>query len=112
MELSSSKPEAKWYVKYAGHPTPTLVWHDNRDMEIPWSPVEDSTRKLDAIKDGKSTTLKIRNPKIGDSGTYVLKANNGEKSAEKIFQLFVKGSFFLFKLNIPKQYLYFLYRHF
>lgn len=88
--LNSTKREAKWYVKYSGHPVPTLVWHDVHGNEISWSTTEDKSRKFEATLEKRSTTLKIRNPKITDSGNYVLKANNGKKQKEQQFQLLVR----------------------
>lgn len=82
---------ANWYVKYAGHPAPTLVWRDMHGNEIPWSTTEDLNRKIDAFVDKRSTTLKIHNPKIGDSGHYTLYADNGRIQKEQKFQLLVKG---------------------
>lgn len=75
-------------MKYWGHPFPTLVWRDIRGIDIPWS-AEDG--KYEATKDNRSTTLKIRNPKIGDSGIYTLHANNGYIAEKKEFQLLVRG---------------------
>lgn len=82
---------AKWYVKFLGHPKPTLVWRDLHGNEIPWSTVEDHTRKFDAFIAKDSTTLKIHHPKIGDSGFYTLYADNGRIQKEEKFQLLVKG---------------------
>ncbi|XP_055298876.1 vascular endothelial growth factor receptor 1-like isoform X18 [Sitodiplosis mosellana] len=89
-EVASTKKEVQWIAKYAGHPIPEIVWRDTRGNEIPWSLSEDKNRKYEAIKDGKSTTLKIRQPKIGDSGFYILRGDNGQKQEERKFQLLVK----------------------
>lgn len=78
-------------MKYAGHPFPSLVWRDLRGNEIPWSSIEDKNRKYEATKDNRSTTLKIRNPKITDSGFYTLYADNGQMQKEQKFRLLVKG---------------------
>lgn len=86
---------AKWFVKYAGHPKPTLVWRDLHGNEIPWSTFEDHNRKFDAFIDKDSTTLKIHHPKIGDSGAYILYADNGRIQKEQKFELFVKGTYHL-----------------
>lgn len=91
LEVTSNKKEVQWLVKYSGHPIPRIVWHDVRGNEIPWSVSEDKSRKYEATKDDKSTTLKIRNPKIADSGFYVLSGDNGQKHEERKFQLLVKG---------------------
>lgn len=101
-EVTSNKKEVKWYVKYSGHPFPTLVWRDIRGFEIPWSVEEDKSHKFEAIKDKRTTTLKIRNPQIGDSGFYTLHASNGKIEKEQQFQLLVKGAWmfhFEFKLE-------------
>lgn len=92
-ELSANQKEAKWYVKYSGHPTPTLMWRDVQGREIPWSNDDGSNpnRKYEATQDKRSTTLKIRNPQIGDSGYYTLYASNGQIQKEQKFQLLVKG---------------------
>lgn len=90
-EVSANKSDLNWYVKYTGHPVPEIVWRDIRGNEIPWSLSEDKNRKFEATKDGKSTTLKIRKPKLGDSGFYVLHADNGRMIKEQKFQLLVKG---------------------
>ena len=90
-EITSNKKEMKWFVKYSGHPFPKLVWRDIRGFEIPWSVEEDKTRRIEAIKDKRTTTLKIRNPKISDSGNYTLYAANGKMEKEQKFQLLVKG---------------------
>lgn len=82
---------AKWFVKYVGHPRPTLVWRDLHGNEIPWSSFEDQNRKFDAFIDKDSTILNIYNPKIGDSGFYTLYADNGKIKKEEKFQLLVKG---------------------
>lgn len=87
-EVTSNRTEVKWYVKYWGHPFPTLVWRDIRGNDIPWS-AEDG--KFEATKENRSTTLKIRNPRIEDSGTYTLYATNGKIEEKKEFQLLVKG---------------------
>lgn len=92
--MSSNNIEAKWYVKVTGHPKPHFVWRDNRNIEIPWSQIEDKRRKLDAIHDDRSTTLKIRNPSISDSGYYTLIADNTQRKEEKKFQLLVKGNLY------------------
>lgn len=78
-------------AKYTGYPIPKIVWRDIRGNEIPWSLSEDKSRKYEATKDDKTTTFKIRNPKIGDSGFYILHGDNGQKQEEKKFQLLVKG---------------------
>lgn len=95
MVLNETKREVKWHIKYAGHPMPTLVWLDPRGNEIPWSSTSDRNRKLEATMDKRTTTLKIRNPVIGDSGPYTLRANNGKMKKEQRFQLLVKGNFFV-----------------
>lgn len=82
---------ANWLVKYAGHPTPTLVWRDVHGNEIPWSTTEDFSRKFDAFIDKRSTTLRIHNPRITDSGYYTLYADNERVQKEQKFQLLVKG---------------------
>lgn len=91
MEVTSNKKEVQWHAKYSGHPIPKIVWRDIRGNEIPWSLSEDKSRKYEATKDDKSTTLKIRNPKIGDSGFYTLYGDNDQKHEERKFQLLVKG---------------------
>lgn len=90
--MNSTKREAKWLVKYSGHPFPTIVWRDPRGNEIPWSTKEDKSRKFEAIVDRRSTILKIRNPKITDSGIYILHAENGYISKDQEFKLFVRGN--------------------
>lgn len=92
LELSSNKPEAKWYVKFAGHPTPTLVWRDPHGHEIPWRELEYPDQKYEATRDRVSTTLKIRIPRISDSGVYTLFASNGKLEKEKQFTLYVRGN--------------------
>lgn len=82
---------AKWYVRFSGHPKPTLVWRDLHGNEIPWSTVEDHSRKFDAFLTKDSTTLNIYHPKIGDSGFYTLYADNGRIQKEEKFELLVKG---------------------
>lgn len=91
LTLNSTKREAKWLVKYSGHPFPALVWRDPRGNEIQWSTKEDKSRKFEATFDKRSTTLKIRNPKIGDSGNYVLHADNGRIQKDQEFKLLVRG---------------------
>lgn len=92
VEVGSNKKEVQWHAKYSGHPIPKIVWRDIRGNEIPWSLSEDKSRKYEATKDDKSTTLKIRNPKIGDSGFYILTGDNDDqKHEERKFQLLVKG---------------------
>lgn len=96
MESANSKTGkvsiANWFVKFLGHPKPTLVWRDLHGNEIPWSTVEDHSRKFDAFIGKDSTTLKIHHPKIGDSGYYTLSADNGRMQKEQKFQLLVKGT--------------------
>lgn len=101
LEISSSKNEAKWYVKYVGYPTPTIIWRDPHNNEIPWREIESKDQKLEAMHDATSTTLKIRNPRISDSGSYTLYAHNGKMEKEQKFNLYVKGNGFGFfqKLN-------------
>lgn len=94
LTLNSTKREAKWFVKYSGHPFPTLVWRDARGNEIPWSTKEDKSRKFEATIDRRSTILKIRNPKITDSGTYILHADNNNIQKDQEFKLFVRGNLF------------------
>ncbi|XP_031631901.1 vascular endothelial growth factor receptor 1-like isoform X3 [Contarinia nasturtii] len=89
-EVSANQSELKWYVKYYGHPVPEIVWRDIRGNEISWSQSEDRNRKFEATKDEKATTLKIRKPRLGDSGFYVLHADNGRMIKEQKFQLLVK----------------------
>lgn len=93
-EVPSTRKEVKWFVKYSGHPFPTLVWHDTRGNEIPWSVEDDKNRKFVATKDKASTTLKIKNPRISDSGFYTLFASNDKMHREQQFQLLVKGIIF------------------
>lgn len=82
---------ANWLVKYAGYPTPTLVWHDVHGNEIPWSSDEDTSRKFNAFLEKRSTILKIHSPRITDSGYYTLSADNERLQKEQKFQLLVKG---------------------
>lgn len=94
-ELAANKKEVKWFVKFSGHPVPTLVWRDIHGHPIAWSTVNDRNNpesKYEAIQDTRSTTLKIRYPKINDSGNYTLYANNGKMQKEQKFQLLVKGT--------------------
>lgn len=71
--MNSTEVEAKWIVLYFGHPTPTLTWYDFLSNPIQLSLGEDKNRKFDAIHDKRTTTIKIRNPKISDSGNYTIK---------------------------------------
>lgn len=82
---------AKWLVKYVGHPTPTVVWRDLHGNEVPWITTEDFSRKLNAFIDGPTTTLKINDPRITDSGYYTLYADNGRLQKDQKFQLLVQG---------------------
>lgn len=92
--LNSTKREAKWYVKYSGYPSPTIVWRDTRGYDIPWSTKEDKSHKFEATFDRRSTILKIRNPKITDSGIYILHADNNNIQKDQEFKLFVRGNLF------------------
>lgn len=82
-------------MKYSGHPVPTLVWRDTHGNEIPWSVEDDKSRKIVATKDKTSTTLRIKDPKINDSGNYTLFADNDKMQKEQQFQLLVKGNFYI-----------------
>ncbi|KAJ6649116.1 Vascular endothelial growth factor receptor 3, partial [Pseudolycoriella hygida] len=92
IEISSSSPEAKWRVKFKGHPRPTLVWYDNHGREITKLSSSEKTDKYETIFDDRSdvTILKIRFLELKDSGFYTLKAYNGLVSTEKKFELVVK----------------------
>lgn len=91
--MTSHQNEATLLVWYSGYPTPTLVWYDNHGAEIPWTKTKDTNRshKFEASQDKRSTTLKIKNLQINDSGYYILYANNGRMQKEQKFQLLVKG---------------------
>lgn len=94
-ELSANQREVRWFVKYSGHPVPNLIWRDVQGNAISWSmPGEksNSNSKFEATQDKRSTTLKIRNPQITDSGNYTLHADNGHIQKQQNFQLLVKGN--------------------
>lgn len=91
LEMAANKPEAKWYVKYAGYPRTTIVWHDPNKNEIPWRQSENKENKIEAMNFGSSTILKIRNPTIRDSGIYNLVAKNERKEKKQEFTLYVRG---------------------
>lgn len=91
--VTSNQNEATLLVWYSGYPNPTLAWYDNHGTEIPWTKTTDTnfSRKFEAKQDKRSTTLKIKNLQMSDSGYYILYANNGRMQKEQKFQLLVKG---------------------
>lgn len=91
LDLPANKPEAKWYADYAGYPTTTIVWRDPNQNEIPWTQIDKKDNKIVAMLENSSTILKIRYPKISDSGTYTLYARNERMEKKQEFKLFVKG---------------------
>lgn len=91
IEISSSRPQAVWKVKFKGHPRPTLVWYDNFGREITKLSSSDKTDKYETNTTHDYTILKIRFLELKDSGFYTLKAFNGLLSTEKKFELVVKG---------------------
>lgn len=91
LDLAANQTEAKWYVKFAGYPTTTIVWRDPNQNEIPWTQIENKNNKLEAMYSESSTILRIRHPKISDSGTYALHARNERMEKKQEFKLFVRG---------------------
>lgn len=98
--IDSNSKEAKWYVKYSGYPDTTIVWKDPQNNTVPWAMNVDNTRincseqdtKIEATREKQSTTLKIKCPKIANSGTYTLYAKNIGIQKKQTFQLFVKSN--------------------
>lgn len=91
IEIKSSSREAKWRIKYKGHPTPTLIWYDNFGNEITKLSSSVKADKYDVNTSSDVTILKIRHLELKDSGVYTLKAFNELMSEEKKFELYVKG---------------------
>lgn len=83
--------DAKWHVKYSGNPHPNVVWKDSHGNEIPWTQTIDENGKFDVMHDNRTTTLRIRNLRISDSGNYTLNADNGLQKNIKAFELLVYG---------------------
>lgn len=79
--------EIKWIVNVRGYPTPKLVWRDHDGDEIPWTRVNQKGCKYEAIQNEQSVTLKIKDLHIGDTGDYVLYADNGHIQKEQKFHL-------------------------
>ncbi|XP_037051566.1 vascular endothelial growth factor receptor 1 isoform X6 [Bradysia coprophila] len=109
IEISSSRPQAVWKVKFKGHPKPTLVWYDNFGREITKLGSSDKTGKYETNTTHDYTILKIRFLELKDSGFYTLEAYNGILSTEKKFELVVKerpsvkvGSLFVQKGEMAK----------
>lgn len=92
IEISSKKSEAKWRVRYRGHPKPTLSWTDNQNVDIPWANSVNKEDKYEISDDGEYTMLKIKHPELKDTGVYTLKAYNGLKEVSRAFELVVKGN--------------------
>lgn len=92
IEISSSKSAAVWRVKYKGHPKPTLVWYDNFDREITKLMSNEKTEKYETNTTNDYTILKIKFLELKDSGFYTLRAYNGLVTAEKRFELVIKGT--------------------
>lgn len=85
------RPAAVWRVKFKGHPQPTLMWYDNFGREITKLTSTEKTDKYETNTTHDYTILKIRHLELKDSGFYTLKAYNGLVTAEKKFELVVKG---------------------
>ncbi len=91
IEISSTKPQAVWKVKYKGHPQPTVVWYDNYGREITKLESSEKTDKYLVDTQSDYTILKIKYLELKDSGIYTLKGYNGLLTSEKKFELVVKG---------------------
>lgn len=100
LQMNANKPEAKWYVKYAGYPTTTIVWRDPNQNEIPWTQFENKNNKIEAMLNQSYTILRIRNPTISDSGTYTLYARNNKIEKKQEFKLFIRGEWSFQVMNI------------
>ncbi|KAL9930189.1 PDGF- and VEGF-receptor related isoform 5-T7 [Glossina fuscipes fuscipes] len=70
-------------VRYSGYPWPTLTWYRPDGSEI--LPVPN--QKFNITTTETSSTLKISNPRLLDSGTYVINATNGYTTRSQQFNV-------------------------
>uniref|UniRef100_A0A1B0AEL6 Receptor protein-tyrosine kinase n=1 Tax=Glossina pallidipes TaxID=7398 RepID=A0A1B0AEL6_GLOPL len=70
-------------VRYSGYPWPTLTWYRPDGSEI--LPVPN--QKFNITTTESSSTLKISNPRLLDSGTYVINATNGYTTKSQQFNV-------------------------
>uniref|UniRef100_A0A1B0ASF9 Receptor protein-tyrosine kinase n=1 Tax=Glossina palpalis gambiensis TaxID=67801 RepID=A0A1B0ASF9_9MUSC len=70
-------------VRYSGYPWPTLTWYRPDGSEI--LPVPN--QKFNITTTETSSTLKISNPRLLDSGTYVINATNGYTTKSQQFNV-------------------------
>lgn len=90
--LNSNLTEASFSLEYLGYPVPTLLWRDIYGNEIPRQN-DGKHRFLAYGKQNGLTTVKIKHPRVSDSGNYTLHAKNGRMEKEQKFELYVKGMF-------------------
>ncbi|KAM7353304.1 PDGF- and VEGF-receptor related isoform 6-T7 [Cochliomyia hominivorax] len=71
-------------VRYSGYPWPTIKWFNPNGTEI------FKSNKFDITTDDVSSTLKIFNTRLWDTGTYVVEAVNSETSLKREFNVTIE----------------------
>lgn len=71
-------------VRYSGYPWPTLKWYSPNGTEI------FKSHKYDITTDDISSTLKIYNTRLWDTGTYIVEATNTETSLRREFNVTIE----------------------
>ncbi|XP_065357936.1 vascular endothelial growth factor receptor 1 isoform X3 [Calliphora vicina] len=71
-------------VRYSGYPWPKLKWYNPNGTEI------FNNHKFEITTDDVSSTLKIYNTRLWDTGTYIVEATNTENSLKREFNVTIE----------------------